>query len=257
MRFSHIFLARPRRESTELASLLTPHGVKVVVQPAFSFLQQDIAALQPGLMAELESPETTVLIIFTSPRAVEFGLSQIPAELICRHKVAAIGPSTSLALKAAGIHVDIQPADGFTSEALLQALQNKSTEIFGLDQSAYIVAAPGGRRKMEEGLSALGWRVSMLMAYQRDNAEIDKQQLERLMDSTGVLSVWTSGNAMKSLSQRLPPTIWFRLCQGDWLVISDRLMRLARAYGPAAIHLSAGPGNSDLFSAIRALNFRA
>jgi hypothetical protein len=73
------------------------------------------------------------------------------------------------------------------------------------------------------------------------------------MSATGVLSVWTSGNAMKSLSQRLAPATWFRLCQGEWLVISDRLKRLARAYGPSEIHLSPGPTNGDIFTAIRGL----
>jgi hypothetical protein len=58
---------------------------------------------------------------------------------------------------------------------------------------------------------------------------------------------------MKFLSQRLPPAVWFRLCQGEWLVISNRLKRLARAFGPNEIHLSPGPGNSDLFTAIRGL----
>ena len=31
------------------------------------------------------------------------------------------------------------------------------------------------------------------------------------------------------------------------------LKRLSRAYGPAAVHLAKGPGNSDLLSAIRGL----
>jgi len=64
--------------------------------------------------------------------------------------------------------------------------------------------------------------------------------------------VWTSGNAIKALSQRLQPATWFQICGGEWLVISSRLKRLARAYGPTQIHLSPGPTNSELFRAIRA-----
>jgi len=78
--------------------------------------------------------------------------------------------------------------------------------------------------------------------------------LAALQDASGVLSIWTSGNAMKALSQRLPPATWFQLCQGDWLVISERLKRLARAYGPARIHVASGPGNADLLSSIRGLS---
>jgi uroporphyrinogen-III synthase len=106
---------------------------------------------------------------------------------------------------------------------------------------------------MEEGLSSLGWNTKVLMVYRRENADIDRQQLLELNDARGVLSVWTSSNSMKSLSHRVPPGGWFRLCQGEWLVISERLKRLARAYGPARIHLSPGPANKDLYRAISLL----
>jgi hypothetical protein len=91
------------------------------------------------------------------------------------------------------------------------------------------------------------------MVYKPEPAELDKQALKALRDASGVLSAWTSANAIKALSQRLPPATWFQLCQGDWLVISQRLKLLARAYGPERIHLAQGPGNADLLSAIRGL----
>lgn len=256
MQFTHVFLARPQRESMELASLLAPLGLQVIVQPAFDFLKQDVAGHQPDLMAQLESLETKGLLIFTSTRAVSFGLPQMPQGLLAKCKIAAIGPATSQALAAAGVRVDIQPESGFTSEALLKTLQEDSSGFAALNRSAFIVTAPGGRRKMEEGLAGLGWNAQMLMVYKRENTDIDPRILEGLADCEGVLSVWTSANAMKSLSQRLPPATWFRLCQGEWLVISDRLKRLARAYGPTEIHMSPGPTNSDIFTAIRALSFR-
>jgi hypothetical protein len=37
------------------------------------------------------------------------------------------------------------------------------------------------------------------------------------------------------------------------VVISERLQRLARAYGPSQIHLAGGPGNGAILAAIRAL----
>ena len=77
--------------------------------------------------------------------------------------------------------------------------------------------------------------------------------MNRLGDAKSVLAVWTSANAMKSLSQRLPPAAWFKVCQGEWVVISGRLQRLARAYGPGRIHLAAGPDNASIVSAVRAL----
>jgi len=253
MRFSHVFVARPRQESEELAEMLAPLGVQVVVQPAFDFRPVDCAAEQPELWAGLETGDRPRLLIFTSTRAVHFGLAQLPPGVVHRCWIAAIGPATAQALNGAGIQVDVRPPAGFTSEDLLQALQNDSPGSIASVKSAVILAAPGGRRKMEDSLEELGWSVDVLMVYRRENAALDKGELQKLNGAASVLSVWTSGNAMQSLAQRLPSSTWLRLCQSDWLVISERLMRLARAYGPPGIHLSPGPGNYDLYTAIKSL----
>jgi len=253
MRFSHVFVARPRQESEELADMLAPLGVQVVVQPAFDFRPVDCAAEQPELLAGLDAEGASRLLIFTSTRSVEFALPQLPTGLIHRCRVAAIGPATAQALQSAGIQVDVRPPAGFTSEDLLQTLNEDSPGSDSLSGSAVILAAPGGRRKMEESLESLGWSVDMLMVYRREYAALDAQELQKLNGAGSVLSVWTSGNAMQSLAQRLPSATWLTLCQGDWLVISERLARLARAYGPSGIHLAPGPGNYDLYTAVKNL----
>jgi uroporphyrinogen-III synthase len=233
--------------------MLAPLGMQPIIQPAFDFRQLDAAASQPAVMAGLESGELAPLLIFTSPRAVQFGLGQLPGGLSRKLKVAAIGPATARALEAAGVTVTVRPSSGYTSEALLGTLQQDSAGFMSADRSALILAAPGGRRKLAEGLSERNWTTQMLMVYERKNASLNKQELGKLQEAERIIAVWTSANAMKSLSQRLPPASWFRLCQGEWLVISKRLKRLARAYGPSDIHLSPGPTNSDLFTAIRGL----
>ncbi len=232
--------------------MLVPLGLQVVVQSAFDFQPRDVASEQPAVLAGLEA-NIPRLLIFTSPRAVKYGLEQLPLELIRKHKIAAIGPSTANALSVAGVFVNVRPASGFTSEALLDSLDKDSSGFISPQKSAVILAAPGGRKKLEEGLSRMGWSVRTLMVYSRENAELDKQALYGLGEADNILSVWTSGNAMKSLSQRLQPATWFKICGGEWLLISPRLKRLARAYGPAQVHLSPGPANRELFRAIRAL----
>ena len=232
--------------------MLAPLGLQVVVQSAFDFQQRDVASEQPEVLVDLEGDNAPRLLIFTSPRAVKFGLAQLPHELIKKQKIAAIGPSTANVLGAAGVFVNVRPASGFTSEALLDSLEKDSSGFISPQKSAIILAAPGGRRKMEDELVKLDWTVQTLMVYSRENAELDKQALESLKAAGNILSVWTSGNAIKALSQRLQPATWFQICAGEWLVISGRLKRLARAYGPTQIHLSPGPTNSELFRAIRA-----
>jgi uroporphyrinogen-III synthase len=253
MRYSHIFLTRPQPESEELAQMLAPLGVGAIVQPAFDFEPVDAAREQGKLLSELQAADRAPLLIFTSTRAVSFGLAQLPAETLVRLPVAAIGPSTSDALREAGVRVTVRPSAGFTSEALLETLKTDYRQDMPGNPAAVILAAPGGRKKMEESLAALGWDVQKLYVYRRMDSELSREQLDRLGNAKSLLAIWTSANAMQSLSGRLPPADWFKLCQAEWMVISERLLRLSRAYGPAAIHLASGPSNYALVSSVRAL----
>ena len=248
---SHVLLTRPRPESEALAALLTPRGLKAVILPAFVYRGQELSAAQPEEFAWLNKAAEADLVVFTSPRAVEHGLPQVPASILGRAQVVAIGPSTARNLAAAGIRARVAPAGGYTSEALLDSLAAGPASAGGA--RAFIVAAPGGREKLAEGLGALGWAVHLLWAYRAEPAPLPADELERLESATGVLSVWTSGNTLKALSQRLPTAAWFRVCQGPWVVISERLERLARAYGPPRIVRAHGPDNAAIASAVRTL----
>ena len=251
MTFSHVLLTRPLSQSLELAAMLEPLGLRGVVQPAFSYLPVDARAEQADDFSALGEAGPADLVLFTSPRAVRHGLPQIPAGVLSRARVGAIGPATAQALVDSGVRASVQPAKGFTSEDLLETLASELAPPGG--SRAFIMAAPGGRTALAEGLGEQGRDVRTLMVYRSEAAALDRDALGGLEEAQGVLSVWTSGNTMKALSQRLPPNVWFRVCQGEWLVISGRLERLARAYGPAKIHRAAGPGNNALLTAIRNL----
>jgi len=254
MRYSHVFVSRPQREAEELAAMLAPLGLQAIVQPAFDYVAVDARSNDPDACAELESAGPADLVVFTSPRAVAHGLSQLSRDALLRVRVGAIGPATAKALASAGIRVAITPPSGFTSEALLEALAAEADPSAGRHRRrAFILAAPGGREALFEGLAKLGWNTQMLMVYRPQPAELDRSALAQLEEAGGLLAVWTSGNTMTALAQRLPPAHWFRICQGEWLVISERLRRLARAYGPSRIHLASGPGNGDILAAIRSL----
>lgn len=251
MNFSHVLLTRPRPQSEELAEMLKPLGLEAVVQPAFNYSAVDAGVEQADDFSALTAAGPGDLLLFTSPRAVMHGLAQLPAGVLSRTRVAAIGPATAKALSVAGVRVNVMAATGYTSEALLETLAAEPAQIG--KPAAFIFAAPGGREKLAKGLGMLGWQPRMIMVYRSEPAGLDRQALAMLGGSDGILSIWTSANAMKALSQRLPPASWFRICQGEWLVISDRLKRLARAYGPERIHLAAGPGNQAIHAAIRNL----
>jgi hypothetical protein len=58
---------------------------------------------------------------------------------------------------------------------------------------------------------------------------------------------------MTSLARNLPARCWQKLCQGEWLVISDRLAEMAQSYKPAKIRISRGPANEDIAATVNAL----
>ncbi len=248
-----MFISRPRREAEELAAMLVPLGLTAIVQPAFDYLPLDTRSEDPETWSLLESAGTADLVIFTSPRAVQHGLAQLPREALLRLRVAAIGPATASALATAGLQVDILADQGFTSEALLGALAAETVVTADRPRQAFIVAAPGGRRALVEGLTDQGWQAKMLMVYRSIPAKLDPSALALVDDAAGLLAVWTSGNAINTLSERLPSATWLRLCQGEWLVISQRLEHRAQAWGPTRIHLADGPGNGAILEAIRSL----
>jgi uroporphyrinogen-III synthase len=233
--------------------MLAPLGLQTIIQPAFSYVSLDTSVFQPDIFEEMCSTTSSDLLLFTSPRSVIHGLPQIPAEILQRTRVAAIGPATASALMGAGIRVDITPGSGYTSEELLATLAAEPAGTAENPNRAYIIAAPGGRQRLAMGLHELGWHTDVVMVYRPEQAEVNKEELSRLQGATGVLSIWTSGSTMKTLSQLLPPATWYQICQGEWLVISDRLKLLARAFGPEQIHMAHGPGNEAISSAIRGL----
>lgn len=253
MAFTHVFISRPRKEAGELARMLSSLGLQTVVQPAFNYFPLDARISQKELFTELEDARPDSLVIFTSPRSVVHGLSQLPRKVLLNVRVGAIGPATARALLDAGIPVTVTPKTGYTSEALLETLFEEKPDRIAEASRAFIIAAPGGRKALLDGLARQGWKAGLIKVYKPEPADLDREALAMLQEASGILSIWTSANAMKGLSQRLPPATWFQLCQGDWLVISERLKRLARAYGPARIHLCGGPGNTDLFNAVRGL----
>ncbi len=251
MRFSHILLTRPLEQSLELAEMLASLGAETVVQPAFEYLPVDAPFAQRDDHGALAAAGMGDLVVFTSTRAVDFGLPQFSPGLFSRLRTAAIGPATEKALADAGVRTTVRARDGYTSEALLEAISSEPLPVG--NPKAFIMAAPGGRTFLADGLSGLGWDVRTLMVYRANAAQLDRPALTRLEGAKSIISVWTSSNAMKALSQRLPPAAWFHVCQGEWLVISARLERLARAYGPAKIHMASGPGNREILSAIHNL----
>ena len=250
-KFSHVLITRPRAEAEELAGMLKPLDIESIVLPAYDFLACDLFPDQVRVMENAARDQLSHLVVFTSPRAVQYGLRQVSPELLQHSRIAAMGPSTAELIEEAGLTVALHSEKAYATEGLLGALQLEGRVSAAEPRHAFILAAPGGRSRLKEGLAALGYASHMLMVYERRTSELPVEAVSAIGHANSLLSVWTSANTMNSLAQRLPANTWLRLCHGEWLVISDRLRRLARAFSPGRIHLSAGPSNSEILKAIR------
>ncbi len=245
MTFTHLLITRPEAESEQLADLLAEPlagaGLQAIVLPAYRF-----EATHPGFdFASAWTSGKRSLAVFTSRRAVVFGLRQLPAGFLDGVQVAAIGPTTANELDRAGHGVSVLPESGYTSEDLL-----RHPDLAQNPGDVLIFAAPGGRDLLRAGLEKNGWKVRMAMVYRRVDLEPGEAVVSELEASRGVLSVWTSANAMKVLHGRLPEAVWRKICEGHCVTISERLERELRSLGAGDVSVTDGPGNEAIRAGI-------
>ena len=244
MVISQVLISRPGPEASELAGMLRHAGLMPVVIPAFNF-ESDYTGLDFNSSWHGDGRK---LVIFCSPRAVEFGLRQLPAGFLDELEIAAIGPATANLLESAGQTVTILPDGEFNSEALLAnpALNERAGE-------ALIFAAPGGRQALFSGLKKRSWQVEFAHVYRMVPLAADASAIEALEQDSQIISVWTSAKAMGHLSESLGKKAWENVCRGQFVVTSKRLADLAQAHAPGRVHVTDGPGNTDIMNCIAQL----
>jgi len=241
---THVLITRPRKASLQLARMLGESGINSTVMPLYTF-----SPWQPGLdmRKAFAGRKGRKLAVFTSPRAVQFGLEHIPSDFLHKLEFAAVGSATRRQLEASGLKVHVQARCGFTSEDLLQV-----SELATDPGVAVIFCAPGGREKLASGLHDLGWTVSMAMVYQRQPQRPAQHLIDELISARGLLSVWTSVSAFELAREYLPAAAWSKILHAPALVISARIKHHLQQAGAAHVALAEEPGNAGLFQLIQA-----
>lgn len=246
MQLTHVLITRPLEASLQLAEMLQDplagQQLQAIVMPLYRF-----TALEPSqkMQAAWSGSTGRKLAIFTSPRAVQYGLTWIGSEQLRRLEFAAIGPATRAQLESAGHANHLQAATGFTSEDLLQipALAKAPGE-------AVIFCAPGGRQTLAEGLKALGWGVIRAMVYERVALQPATAPVEQLLAAPSLLSLWTSVSALELAQKNLPQVAWEKILQAPALAISARIQHHLQQCHGRQVLLADGPGNRELLSSI-------
>ena len=242
---TQVLVTRPLEASQKLADQLDALGLSPIVMPLYTFTARtppfEMATAWPNLQARK-------LAVFTSPRAVQFGLPLIPESCINDLEFAVVGPATRAILESAGCTVHLQAPAGFTSEDLLQ-MPGLALEL----GDAVIFCAPGGRKALEKGLGELGWNVVKAMVYERVTLLPTPAQIEAISAADELISIWTSVSALEIARQHLPEATWEKLLCTPALVISRRIQHHLQQLGASSVELSDGPGNTDLLHSIQRL----
>jgi uroporphyrinogen-III synthase len=239
---THVLVTRPLEASQQLAAELDAMGLFSVVMPLYTFAARP---LNPEMQTALSSTAARRLAVFTSPRAVQFGLSHIVPDQIENFEFAVVGSATRAKLESAGYQVHLQARSGFTSEDLLQV-----PELLSAPGEAIIFCAPGGRKTLARGLGDLGWKVTQLMVYERIPLPPRPGKIEALTNAENLLSVWTSISALKLAEETLPASVWEKILTSPILVISARIQHHLRQLGASCVELADGPGNPALLESI-------
>lgn len=240
---THILVTRPLNESRQLADQLDARGLIPIVMPLYTF-----KARKPALDIHSAWSETGTrkLAVFTSPRAVQFGLPFIPApNQLNGLEIAVVGSATRARLQTCGYPVHLQARSGFTSEDLLQL-----PELAENPGAAVIFCAPGGRETIATGLDSLGWTTFKAMVYERVPLQPDSGQIDDLRNSDSLISIWTSISSLNLAEDYLPPDVWGKILRSPALVVSSRIQHHLLQLGASRVELADGPGNPELLQSI-------
>ena len=161
-----IWITGAQPKASALAEKLRKLGVKAVCRPLFN-----IEPLEPGrrlallhrCLNNLAQADWAVLVSAPSATAVATELNALKLRPPKRLSIAAVGPQTARAARAAKLPVHLQPKQNFSSEGLLQAWQN--TNLKG--KKILIFRAQTGRGYLARQLKARGAQVSHIACYQR------------------------------------------------------------------------------------------
>ncbi len=156
-----VLVTRAAGQASELADRLRAAGAEALLVPTIQIAAPRSLAVLDGAMACLATYDW---IVFTSANAVEafhrraqfHRVTQMPK------RVAAIGPATERAAKAAGLTVDLVPAKA-VAESLAEVLAADAA-----GRSFLLVRAEEARDVVPDALRAAGGSVTIAEAYRNE-----------------------------------------------------------------------------------------
>ncbi len=240
-----VLVTRPRTQATELVSAIEEQGGEAFCFPVIDIVARDENRVAAEATA-MASPDVT---IFISRNAVEYGLRYSGGG-----KIAAIGPATARAIRAAGRIVDIEPEDGYDSEHLLA--EPVFRDIDG--RNVRIIRGGKGRELLANELKDRGANVDYLSVYERRLPVVSSDMLADIEARwrSGAINVITvmSVQSLQNLIELLPDWCRNQLESTPLVTPAGRVLKEALDRYPAFRPiLSSGPQAGEMVQAIIAL----
>lgn len=241
-----VLVTRPAEQAAGLCALIEAAGGRALRLPLLDIVPVE----DPAAATELLSRPDWDWLIFVSANAVRHALA-LGAWRQGSARIAAVGEATAVALREAGVRVDLVPEPQFNSESLLAA--PALAEVAGLQ--ILIVRGAGGRELLADVLRERG----AIIAY----AEVYRRRLPTLADSAAWIAHWqqggidsvvvTSGEILGHLMTLLGEAGPELAARTPLVVIGERVASLARERGWQQVWATQRAGDQGLMDAILAL----
>jgi uroporphyrinogen-III synthase len=220
-----VLVTRPTQQAQRLVSALERHGARVL---RFPLVEIGPAPDPNAAQSALAGLGEVDLVIFVSSNAARFAAALLPdlGSRIGRARVACVGNATADALEREGIGVDLIPATGTTSEALLAMDALVEHRVSG--RRVAIVKGEGGRALLHDELVERGARVETIDVYRRHPPRGD---LPAFLDRNRAnihMAVITSGEALARFAELAGMD---RVRELALVLPSDRVLDQAAALG--------------------------
>ena len=222
-----ILITRPAPEGQRLCEALHEAGKKTLWLPTLAF-----APLTPTHSIS----EPCDWMIFVSPQAVRYSLPLLPSKRLGR--IAAVGPGTARALRAAGYSVDACPVASGSADALLALPAFQSVA----GQRIILFKGKGGRQSLAKTLTTRGATVTEYITYVRTCPRPDTLpvcEAELRAHHVQACHVTSASSLIHLLRLLAAPDCQALLRQIPLLVISPRIAQLAKRLNFQQIILTA------------------
>lgn len=233
-----VLVTRPSGQAAGLVRQLEQAGAAVLARPTLT--------LEPRSPDDWPPAPSVDWVVLTSPNAVSFGRPWLAEVDLSGVRVAAVGPGTAAAARAAGFIVTVAPTAGGGADDLLA--EPAFTPSAG--EQVWIVRGEDGRDRLQTVLRQAGVDVHEADVYRRAPAAATLDVPPEWRSSALDVTIVTSWAGLAALLGMVDPPALRWLHQSRLVTVSDRVADKARAAGFDDPVVAAGAADAELTAAV-------